>query len=81
MFCQQFKYFNITQIYNKFIKIKQYLQSIEKLFRLDSNFYYARNFEDYNKGNRFLYQQDNLFNTTKNTRKSIILITKIIVII
>ena len=72
---------SITQIYNKFIEIKQYLQLIKKLLRLNNIFYIAKNSKRYNRENSFLYKQNNLFNVTNNTNNSIILITKIIVTI
>ena len=76
MFCQQYSYISIIQIYNKFIEIKQYLQLIEKFLRSDSISYTAENSKKYNKENRFLYKQNNLFSATNNTNNSIILITE-----
>ncbi len=81
MFCQQYSYINITHIYNKFIEIKQCLQSIKKLLKLNSIFYIVKNFKRHNKENRFLYKQNNLSSAINNTNNSITLITKIIVTI
>ncbi len=39
---------------NRFIEIKQYLQSLEKLLRLNNIFYIAKNFKRYNRENRSL---------------------------
>ncbi len=69
------------QIRNKFIEIEQYLQLIEKLLKLNSIFYIAKNFKKYSRKNRSLYKQDNLFSATNNINNFIILIIKIIVII
>ncbi len=81
MFCQQYSYINITQIYNKFIGIKQYLQLIEKLLKLNSISYIAENSEKYNKENRFLRKQNNLFSAINNTNNFIISIIEITVTI
>jgi len=64
---------------NKFIKIEQRLQSIEKLLRLNNIFYIARNFKKCNKENRFLRTQNNLFSAISNAKNSITLINKIII--
>ncbi len=79
IFCQQYSYISIIQIYNKFIEIEQYLQSIEKLSRLNNIFYIAKNSEKRNKENRFLRKQNNLFSATDNANNSIMLITEITV--
>ncbi len=76
MFCQQYNYISITQIYNRFIEIKQCLQLIEELLRLNSIFYIAKNSKKRNKENRFLRKQDYLFSAINNTNNFIILITK-----
>jgi len=64
---------------NKFIKMKQRLQLIEKLLKLNSISYIARNFKERNKENRFLYKQDNLSSAISDAKNSITSITKIIV--
>ena len=69
------------QIRNKFIEIEQYLQLIEKLLKLNSIFYIAKNSKKYNRENRFLRKQNNLSSATSNTNNSIILIIKITVTI
>ncbi len=57
------------------------MQLIKKLLKLNNIFYIAKNSKKYNRENRFLYKQDNLFSITNNTNNSIILITKIIITI
>jgi len=64
---------------NKFIKIEQRLQLIEKLLKLNNISYIARNFKERNKENRFLYKQDNLSSAISDAKNSITSITKIIV--
>jgi len=64
---------------NKFIKIKQRLQLIEKLLRSSNIFYIARNFKKHNKENRFLRKQNNSSSAINNAKNSITLIIKIIV--
>ncbi len=66
---------------NKFIEIKQYLQLIKKLLRLNSISYIAKNSKKYNRENWFLCKQDNLFSAINNTNNSITLIIKITIII
>jgi len=66
---------------NKFIRIKQRLQLFIKLLRLNSISYIARNFKRYNKENRFLRKENNLFSAINNTKNSITSIIKIILTI
>jgi len=61
---------------NKFIKIEQYLQLIEKLLRLNSISYIAKNSKEYNKENQSLRKQNNLFSATNNIKNSTRLIIK-----
>ncbi len=65
---------------NKFIEIEQRLQSIEKLFKSNSTFYYAKNSKNCNKDNQSSRKQNNLFNTIKDTRNSIMLIIETTII-
>jgi len=66
---------------NKFIEIKQRLQLINKLLRLSSIFYIARNSKERNKENWFSRKQNNSFSAINNAKNSITSITKINVII
>ncbi len=63
-------------MHNRFIEIKQHLQLIEKLLRLNNISYIVENSKKYNRENRSLREQDNLFSTIDNTNNSIISITK-----
>ncbi len=76
IFYQQYSYISITQIRNRFIEIEQYLQLIKKFLKSDSIFYIAENSEKYNRENRFLRKQNNLFSTINNTNNSTISIIK-----
>jgi len=66
---------------NRFIKIKQCLQSIEELSKLDNIFYIAKNSKKRNKENRFSCERNNSSSATNNTKNFITSITKIIVTI
>jgi len=66
---------------NKFIKIEQRLQLIEKLSRSNNISYIARNFKKYNRENRSFRKQNNSSSTINNAKNSIILITKITITI
>ncbi len=66
---------------NKFIEIKQYLQSIKKLLKSSNTSYIAKNSKRRNKKNRSLCKQNNLFSAINNTNNFIILIIKITIII
>ncbi len=81
IFCQQYSYISITQIRNRFIEIKQYLQLIKKLLKSNSISYIVENSKKHNRENRFLYKQNNLSSAINNANNFIILITKTIVTI
>jgi len=66
---------------NKFIKIKQRLQLIKKLLKLNNISYIARNSKRRNKENRFLCEQNNSFDATSDAKNSIMLIIKITITI
>jgi len=65
---------------NKFIKIEQRLQLIEKLPKSNNISYIAKNSKKRSRENWFLYEQDNSFSATNDAKNSITSITKIIVI-
>jgi hypothetical protein len=66
---------------NRFIKIEQYLQLIKKLLRLNNFFYIVKNSKKYNRENRFLRKENNLFSVINNAKNFITLIIKTVVII
>lgn len=74
-------YTSITQMRNRFIKIEQYLQLIKKLLRLNNFFYIVKNSKKYNRENRFLRKENNLFSAINNAKNFITLIIKTVVII
>jgi len=64
---------------DKFIKIEQRLQLIEKLLRSNSISYIVENSRERNKENRFSRKQNNSFSVISDAKNFITLIIKIII--